>query len=171
MTNHTWPTLIKEVEFPHVTLYYNGYRTDAEAKRIIKEYVPLLGTNVSVMGYAYGNDCQNEGVAVQINKYSVPYYGAAVPHITISLAPGAEAVNTAYLNFNSKNFTNFVISGKVGLFMEDGTIAYSIEDAFEHGNVLYIGIFFNKEVLHNMSPDKILDYSLEQAMRREFEED
>ena len=167
---NTWPTLPIEITRPHVTLYYNGFRVDKEAKEIIKEYVDSLGKDISVIGYAYGNNGQNEGIAVQLPHGKIPYYGAKVQHITISMAIGAKAVDTANLIYSRHNFTNFIINGKVGFYMEDGEIIYSIEDAFGHGNVVYVGIFFDKEVLHNMSPEKILDYSLEQAMRLEFED-
>ena len=169
-TTNTWPTLTVEIINPHVTLYYNGNRVDDSAKTIIKEYVDFLGKDISVMGYAYGNNGKNEGIAVQLPNSKIPYYGAKVPHITVSLTIGAKSVDTANLVYSRYNFSDFIITGKVGFCMEDGTIAYSIEEVFGHGNVVYVGIFFDKEVLHNMSPDKILDYSLEQAMRLGYED-
>lgn len=141
----------------HVTTCYVEGMPTEQAKKIIREYIPFIGKKVPVMAYAHGNDGINEGLAVEIDPSSkVPYYGAKVPHITLAVNKnqGGKAVNTAYLNFSRRNFTPFIITGKIGFFMEDGTIAYSIEDTFERGNVVYVGLFFDKETLHNMSPDK-----------------
>ena len=165
--NTKWPSLAKEVEKPHVTLYYNGNRVDDDAKAIIKKYIDFLKKKVSVMPFAYGNNGKNEGLAVEFcRECKIPYHGAKVPHITLSIAEGEKAVNTAFLNFSRHNFTNFIITGKIGFFMEDGTIAYSIEETFERGNVVYVGIFFDKEELYPMStPEGMWAHSMEQLDR------
>jgi hypothetical protein len=169
---YTWPSLPKEIPYPHVTFYYNGGKVDATAKKIIDECIDFIGENATVKGDAYGNDGKNEGIAVEIcSGCKIPYYGAETPHITISLAEGAKAVDTAFLNFSRINFTPFIITGKIGFFMEDGTIAYSIEEVFGKGNVVYIGIFFDKEELYSMStPEDMIRYSMEQIARMEYKE-
>ena len=164
-----WPSLPKETQYPHVTWdYVLGKENDHAVKEWIKNCMNFLGDDVAIMGHSYGNDGKNEGIAVEICKdckCKILYCGAEVPHITISTSEGAKAVNTAFLKFSRRNFTPFIITGKFGFYMEDGTIAYSILDIFDHGNVVYVGVFFDKETLHNMSPETRWDYAMAQIER------
>ena len=58
---------------------------------------PMYGTRVECRVVGYGNDGNNEGIAVEFD--GVPYFTGLIKHITLSLSPGAKPLNTAKLDF------------------------------------------------------------------------
>lgn len=75
----------------------------------------LVGKPATVQLVGVGNDGQNHGVLVKLPQDTISLYnGAAQPHVTVSLAPGAKAVNTAHLDF--KPIQPVSVTGKYGYF-------------------------------------------------------
>lgn len=90
---------------PHITFEF------------LPEQVPsnLLGEKVTVTVIGYGNDGQNEGLTVKLPHYVEDYYkNNATPHITLSIAEGAKAVNTKNLVFTE--IRPVTITGQFGIF-------------------------------------------------------
>ena len=60
----------------------------------------LLGGYYDFKIIGYANDGQNEGVLIELpEELKQFYHNENPPHITVSLADGAKAVNTGKLNF------------------------------------------------------------------------
>ena len=83
----------------HVTLSYRP------SEDIWAELKPYIGKEVEVKVVGYGNDGQNEGLLVEFD--GIPYYGAEKKHITLSIAEGAKAVNTGFLDFSVEGLREF----------------------------------------------------------------
>lgn len=99
------------IEYPHVTLAFKPAEAHEE----------LYGTRAVLEAFAYGNDGRNEGLAVRVET-GEPVLAAlvgevAVPHITLSVADGAQAVDTADLDFEP--IRPFRIKGTFGGFYAD----------------------------------------------------
>lgn len=89
----------------HVTLAFKPTKEQCE------ELANYIGKQTEVKIVSYGNDGQNEGVGVEIDN-SIPYFGAQQKHITLSIANGAKAVNTA--NLTMEKIEPFSVSGRIG---------------------------------------------------------
>lgn len=121
--------LAHRIRDPHVTVAYRP-----EANRVLLD---SLGSKASIRAVAYGNNGANEGLLVEVSAEDPAIQKALedriapdnrtgeikkVPmHITLSIAEGAEAVNTKNLDFmpldNPINLT-----GSYKLFGKDGTL-------------------------------------------------
>lgn len=99
------------VEHPHMTLEFMPSHTREE----------LYGTQAVLEAFAYGNNGRNEGLAVRVETEEPVLAGllgaVAVPHITLSIADGAQAVDTAGLDFEP--IRPFRIEGTFGGFYAD----------------------------------------------------
>lgn len=99
-------TLEKPVDYPHVTF---GYKIAPPAD-IDWDAV------YDVVAFAYGNDGENEGYAVFVpDEIGEMYFGAELPHITLSTSANGAPVNTAFLSFD--NAEPFTIPMKFGFYM------------------------------------------------------
>ena len=115
--SHFPSKLSVQVGHPHVTLVYRGGVESAHEE--------FLGEMVKVRVVGYGNDGKNEGLFVALDN-TIPYMGADRPHITLSIAEGAKAVNTAFVSMTEKRIGT--LKGRVGYFMVDGTIMFNKEE-------------------------------------------
>lgn len=81
------------ISTPHVTFAYRPDETDET----------LFGEKILVRAVGYGSDGVNEGLLVELHTENKRLAEMAaqlpVPHITLSLGPGGEAVNTRFLDF------------------------------------------------------------------------
>lgn len=122
------PTLSHKIRDPHVT---TAFRPGAE-----KLLLDSLGSNASIRAIGYGNDGQNEGLLVEviaddpaiqkvIDERAEPDETGTMRsfpvHITLSIADGAEAVNTRNLNFEPLA-TPVELTGNYKLFRKDGAL-------------------------------------------------
>lgn len=122
------PQLSHKIRDPHIT---TAYRPDAKGV-----HLDDLGSSASIQIIGYGNNGQNEGLLVKIaaespiiqktidERVAPDEAGELKPvlsHITLSIADGAEAVNTKYLDFKPLE-TPINLSGKYALFCKDGTL-------------------------------------------------
>lgn len=84
----------------------------------------VVGQRFDIKVIGEGCDGQNHGFLVEIPEELKRYYkGSKQPHITVSLADGAKAVNTSNIEF--KTIEPFTISGRVGFYTKD-KVAYQI---------------------------------------------
>ena len=122
------PSLSHRIRDPHVT---TAYRPGVE-----KLFLDSLGSGASIRVIGYGNNGQNEGLLVEVaaddpaiqktlNERIAPDSTGelkSVPtHITLSIAEGAEAVNTKSLNFEPLN-APVELTGHYELFRKDGVL-------------------------------------------------
>lgn len=102
------------IDTPHVTMSYRPTNIDED----------LVGLPVTILVTGYGNDGANEGVCVELisseQKIMEKASQIKVPHITLALAEGAEAVNTANLSFEA--IDQFCIEGCYGAKLRDGSL-------------------------------------------------
>lgn len=90
---------------PHITFEFRPERVPSD----------LLGQEISVTVVGYGNDGQNEGLAVKIPDEAAAHYkNDAQPHVTLSIATGAKAVNTKNLEF--ADIAPVTVTGTFGVF-------------------------------------------------------
>ena len=99
----------------------------------------LVGKEIEVTVVGYGNDGRNSGFEIElppeIMEYYINYDGndsdkLKVPHITVSLAKGAKAVDTAFLDF--KKLANpFKVTGRFGYFIKEDNNAYVSYEPYE----------------------------------------
>lgn len=102
-------TLARNIEKKHITTEYKPAKTNDSLYGITADF-EIIG---------YGNDGVNEGYKVRLVKIYAQdeqvailkdlYDQIPVPHITLSLAEGAKAVNTCYLDF--KPTESRIVSG------------------------------------------------------------
>ena len=87
--------LEKKIEYPHITLVFKPEQVNTE----------LFGSKARITVTGYGNDGENEGVLVKVEPEEETLRHAVLnldtPHITLSIAEGAKAVNTRKLEFHS----------------------------------------------------------------------
>lgn len=111
-------TLDKRIATPHVT---TAFRPGVEQLNL-----DSLGSGARIIAVGYGNDGRNEGLLVQIEAEDPAIQAACdaleVPHITLSVAEGAAAKDTANLEFAPLK-EPFELSGQYGLF-EHGKVKY-----------------------------------------------
>lgn len=109
--------LQKNIEYPHVTFAYKPETVDTD----------LFGTEIAITIIGYGNDGENEGVLVTLTtdhgRLNEMIKQIAVPHITIAISKGAEAVNTKNLYFEA--IEPVAITGIMGGYLENGTVCLS----------------------------------------------
>jgi hypothetical protein len=106
--------LSKVVKDPHVTFAFKPTKD-----KLIPE--SLLGQEYSVTVIGLGNDGDNHGYEVELPQDLKRYYfGAPVPHITLSTSDTGKAVNTKDLKFEKIN--PFTIKGKLGYFTNNGVV-------------------------------------------------
>lgn len=126
------PHLSHKIRDPHVTV---SYRPEAN-----KVFLDALGSKAKIHAVGYGNNGVNEGLLVEVTAENptiqktleervAPDHRTGelnkVPmHITLSIAEGAEAVNTKYLDFmpldNPIDLTaSFMLFGKDGNLIPD----------------------------------------------------
>ena len=86
----------------------------------------IVGEEVEVLVTGYGCDGKNSGFLVELPELALKYYinydneeNLKPAHITVSLAPGAKAVDTANLEFR-KLSKPFSIKGRFGYFVKEG---------------------------------------------------
>ena len=106
--------LVCPISHPHVTFVYRPEEVPAM----------LFGQRVTVRAIGYGCDGENEALQVEFADLPdclKPYTGdIAVPHITLSIAESAKAVNSRYLEF--KPIVPFPLTGIFGGMDEAGTV-------------------------------------------------
>ena len=107
--------LDKDIENKHITM---GYRQPCPED--------ILGCEVEVEVIGYGNDDANEGYEVELPDFLYDYWnnGEAVPHITLSIADGAAAKDTGYINFYPID-DPFYATGYVGYFGFDQEVHFN----------------------------------------------
>lgn len=122
------PNLAHKIRDPHVTV---AYRPGVE-----KVFLDSLSSEAIIRVVGYGNNGENEGLLVEVSAEDPVIQKTlsdrvapdrdgklkTVPmHITLSIADGAEAVNTKYLDFTPiKDPIN--LTGTYKLFGNDGTL-------------------------------------------------
>ena len=131
------PSLEHAIKDPHVT---TAYRPDAQ-----KVFLDALGSDARIDIIGYGNDGQNEGVLVRVmagdpaiqktldERVAPDQNGELKPvqmHITLSIAEGAEAVNTRNLKFTELE-EPISISGSYKLFRNDGHLISAKDEVIE----------------------------------------
>lgn len=100
---------------PHITFAFGQEMTD--------NYKELLGKDLEVNIIGYGNDGKNEGFEVSLNNKEE--FKNKVPHITISIADGAKAVDTGKLEFDKLDTSkDTTLKGKYGWFGSDGKVHF-----------------------------------------------
>ena len=117
--------LPKEVKDMHCTFKYQPSETE------IEKFSELLGKEITLMVVGYWSDGKNSGYEIELspeqeeaytNAHSVdrggpvPTVERTTPHITVSMADGAKAVDTGRLPFSREGFEPFIIHGKAGFF-------------------------------------------------------
>ena len=99
------------VEYPHITFQYRPESVDRE----------LFGQKLQVEIVGYGNNGINEGLYVRVassnSKLQAMVNKIEVPHITLALGEGGEAVNTRELEF--AEIPSIIITGEYGGCTED----------------------------------------------------
>lgn len=99
------PLLENIIEKPHVTFAFNPPPED-------KLPDSLIGKPVSITITGLGNDGYNHGYSVDIpEEVKILYTNPATPHITLSIAKGANAKNTKNLKFSP--IENFKVIGEL----------------------------------------------------------
>lgn len=100
------------VENQHITFVPPG----------VPKTLPVIGAYYDFKVIGYANDGQNEGVLVELpDELKEYYHNQNPPHITLSLADGAKAVNTGKLNFESFPVP-FNVKVQFGEFTNQGII-------------------------------------------------
>ena len=110
-------TLARRITQPHIT---TGFRPGAE-----QLHLGQLGSSAKIIAVGYGNDGKNEGLLVQIEAEDPEIQAACdaleKPHITLSIAKGAAAKNTANLEFAPLD-EPIELTGRYGLFVHGKVI-------------------------------------------------
>ena len=92
LTENLSGSLENVIENQHITFIPPGSN-----KKLSEQ---LLGGYYDFKIIGYANDGQNEGVLIELpEELKQFYHNENPPHITVSLAKGAKAVNTGKLNF------------------------------------------------------------------------
>ena len=116
-------TLARRIEHPHVT---TSFRPSPEQLNIDQ-----LGSSARIIATGYGNDGKNEGLLVRIEADDPAIQQACdaipVPHITLSIAEGAQAKDTASLDFHPLD-EPIELNGNYGLFVQGEVIQQKPED-------------------------------------------
>lgn len=122
------PNLSHRIRDPHVT---TAYRPSAD-----KVFLNSLGSSAKIRAIAYGNNGENEGLLVEVSASDPTIQKTLVErvapdrtgevktvpmHITLSIAEGAEAVNTKYLDYKPLE-TPLELTGNYKLFRKDGVL-------------------------------------------------
>lgn len=98
--------LDRTILYPHITFAYKPDEVDQS----------LFGADICVTITGYGNNSMNEGVSVYLSsgipKLQRMIEKIEVPHITVSVAEGAEPFNTRELHF--ADISPIQILGKYG---------------------------------------------------------
>lgn len=109
--------LANTITNPHITTEFQPKYVDES----------LFGEKVQITITGYGCDNKNEGLEVytesQNPKIEEMILHIPVPHITLSLADDARAVNTRYLTFHP--VTRMIVHGVYGGVTEEGDIYLS----------------------------------------------
>lgn len=104
--------LSSDIKYPHVTFEYKPEEVDTS----------LFGNVLKIKIVGYGNDGKNEGVKVELSSdepaLQTLIEKISVPHITIALSDGAQAVNTKYIEFEPVEAIE--LYGTYGGFAEEG---------------------------------------------------
>ena len=109
------PSLARRIDVPHITLAFRPEEKD----------VPwdIFGEIVKVDVTGYANDGRNEGLRVKMNSESERVMKevskVAVPHITLSVADGCSAKDSANLDFKDID-EPYSFYGKIGGFTSAG---------------------------------------------------
>ena len=111
-------TLYKDITQKHITLRYKPTIDN------ISIYNSLLGAEVECSLIGYGNDGANEGLFVTLDN-TIPYMGADRPHITLSIADGAKAVNTAFVPMTEQRIGT--LKGRLGYYLDNNTVVFERE--------------------------------------------
>ena len=107
--------LDNDIQHKHITLKYHP------ADEEVALFTHFIGKEVTVHIVGYGNDGQNEGLFVSLDN-TIPYMGADRPHITLSIADGAKAVNTAYIQTTETR--DGIVTGHIGFFVDDNNVVF-----------------------------------------------
>lgn len=103
--------LFKTISRPHVTVKHLPETVDTS----------LFGEQAEITITGYGNDGNNEGFEIEISTKNPMLQEKLdkieVPHITLSIAEGAKAVNTRYIKFSP--ITPVKIIGIFGGYVSD----------------------------------------------------
>ncbi|MBQ3194773.1 MAG: hypothetical protein IJB59_14525 [Oscillospiraceae bacterium] len=114
LENYERQKLSKEISYPHVTFAYRPEEIPAM----------LFGQRVTVRAIGYSCNGENEALLVEFVNLpeSLKAYtkNIAVPHITLSIAESAKAVNSYKLDF--KPIAPFSLVGVFGGMDETGTV-------------------------------------------------
>lgn len=111
--------LLKPIDNVHCTFKYHPNEDEIFDEIVGKEFeIDLIG---------YGCDGQNSGFEIklpnELDSFFINYEKNSndkkIPHITVSLAKGAKAVNTAYLDFIPLS-KEVVLKGKFGYLIKEG---------------------------------------------------
>ena len=105
-------TLNNIVENQHVTFVPPG----------VPKNLSIIGEHHTFKVIGYANDGHNEGYLVELPEgFKEHYHNQNPPHITLSLADGARAVNTGKLNFEQLA-EPFNVEMRFGEFTNQGII-------------------------------------------------
>lgn len=107
------------VENPHITFQYKPKSIDRE----------LFGQRIQVEIVGYGNNGINEGLCVRVfagdPQIQEMIKKIEIPHITLALSEGGEAVNTRELEFSE--IPTITITGIYGGCTEDKKVILKFE--------------------------------------------
>ena len=89
----------------------------------------IVGNVYELRVIGYGNDGKNSGFQVELPEELLPYYinydengELKTPHITVSLAPGAKAKDTAFIRFLP--IIPFTIKARFGYWTKKGKLSF-----------------------------------------------
>lgn len=116
-------SLAKTIETPHVTTVFHPNKTE-------ELHLASLGSGARIMAIGYGNDGKNEGLLVRVEADDPDVQAACdkleVPHITLSIAEGAAAKDTANLEFTPLE-EPIELFGRYGLWRH-GEVVTKLDD-------------------------------------------
>lgn len=108
--------LANVTENPHVTFSFRPEEVNTD----------LFGRPVDVAVTGYGNDGENEGLRVELQSDDMEIEKLIekipVPHITVSLAEGAKAMDTGHIQFDTHAEKKILLHGVYGAFAKDGKV-------------------------------------------------
>ena len=121
---------VKELEPFHLGFQNDEIHITFKYKPTAEEtFDEIVGKVFELTVIGYGIDGNNSGFQVELPEELLPYYinydengNLKTPHITVSLAPGAKAKDTAFLKFHP--ITPFTIKARFGYWTKKGQLSF-----------------------------------------------
>jgi hypothetical protein len=122
--------LVKAIEPVNLGFQNDEIHITFKYKPSVEEtFDEIVGRVYELKVIGYGNDGKNSGFQVELPDELLPYYinvdengNLKPPHITVSLAEGAKAKDTAFLDFVP--LTPFTIKARFGYWTKKGRLSF-----------------------------------------------